>query len=96
MTVISLNANTIEQNGVYVTVERITNRGSNGYGDWIEVQFSLSSNKNVSVHAQVTNSKGEIVTDEWVNLKPDKYYNKANASFHQLFGSGYTVTLVQH
>ena len=93
-TVIALNANTIEQNGVYVTVAKITGSGSNGYGDWIDVRFSLSSNENVTVHVQVENSKGEIVADKWVDLAPK--YKVATASFTQLYGKGYRVTLVQH
>jgi len=92
--VITSNANTIEQNGVYVTVGKITDSGTNGYGDWIDVSFSLSSNTNVTVHVQVTNSNGEIVADKWVDLKPN--YKQATASFTQLSGKGYQVTLVQH
>lgn len=92
--VIAVNANTIQQNGVYVTVERITNSGTNGYGDWIDVSFTLSSDEVVTVHVQVTNSIGEIVTDKWVELRPK--YKKATASFTQLSGKGYSVKLVQH
>ena len=92
-TVITLNANTIEQNGVYVTVGSIKT-GHNGYGDWIDVRFSLSSDKNVTVHVIVKNSNGEIVADRWVDLSPK--YKEATATFGRLYGDGYTVTLVQH
>lgn len=93
-TVTALNANTIEQNGVYVTVDKITGSGTNGYGDWIDVRFSLSSNTNVTVHVQVKNSNGKIVADKWVDLKPQ--YKQATATFTELSGKGYTVTLVKH
>lgn len=91
--VISLNANTIEQNGVYVTVGNVKT-GHNGYGDWIDVGFSLSSNTNVTVHVKVTNGKGEVVKDTWVDLTPK--YKKSNVTFSGLSGGSYNVTLVQH
>ncbi len=93
-TVISLNANTIEQNGVYITVGKVISSGHNGYGDWIDVQFSTSSDSNVTVHVQVTNGRGEVVKDTWIDLKPR--YKRATATFSELKGGSYTVTLIQH
>lgn len=94
-TVISANANTIEQNGVYVTVGKVLKSGANGYGNWIDVEFSTSSNTNVTVHVKVTNGNGEVVKDTWVELRPK--YNKDIVTFTELpSGRPYTVTLIQH
>lgn len=89
-----LQANTIIQDGVYVTVEDSYNKGHNGYGDYFTTRFSLSSNKTVRVHVIVTNSNGSVVKDTWVTLSPRD--GSADAFFSGLSGGPYTVTLVQH
>ena len=95
---IAVQANTIKQDGVYVTVSPETYASSmNGYGSYFTAKFSLSSKTEVTVHVQITNDKtGNVVKDTWVTLKPDSR-NEAAATFLQLSGIGtFTVRLIQH
>ncbi len=94
---LTINANTINQNGIYVTVSPETYRaGFNGYGSYFTAHFSLSSNESVRVHVQITDRNNTLVKDTWVDLTPDRNGN-ATAEFWGLSGRGdYTVTLIQH
>lgn len=96
---LAVNANTITQNGVYVTLspESYRSISTTGYGnDAICAKFSLSSNESIRVHIIVKDRNDEEVVNKWITLKPNQN-GEATAWISVPFGGQtYTATLVQH